>query len=95
MRLFDDRNTNGSSDAVVIDEGAIRGIVAHGTWDGAIVRLEKSIDGGATWITHGIGSGATAEFVSDTDTTGFLAPARYKGVLENAGTSTSITMEIL
>lgn len=95
MRLFDDRSTNGSSDAVVIEEGAIRGLVVHGTWDGATVRLEKSIDGGATWITHGVGSGSEATWISDTDTTGYLAPARYKGVMESAGPNTSLTLEIL
>lgn len=98
IRLFDDRTSDGSSDAVSIHEddgiGGNRAIVAVGTFDGATVRLEKSIDGGATWFLHGEGSGADAEFTAPTDTAGWICPARYKGVLSGAGANTSITLEI-
>lgn len=95
--LLENRTTDGSGDGFSIPSiDGVRDLFLRvsGTFDGATVVLEKSVDGGSTWFTHGEGSGTPASWTAAVDTTIRAQKARYRGTVSHAGASTSVSMEI-
>lgn len=88
--LFTDATTDSSSSGYYI-WGARMALQVHGTWDGATVNLEASLDDGTTWSTF-TGYSYTADAFKVLWTTrGMMVRAS----IASAGASTSLSMSIL
>lgn len=85
--LFNNRTTDGTSQAFTVDSP--RGAVAiSGTFDGATVALEASIDGGTTYIScTSVTEAAIKAFQATSDT-------RIRATISSAGASTSLTVNL-
>lgn len=85
--LFTDRTTDGTSDAYEIE--AIRGAVAvTGTFDGAEVDIEMSIDGGTTYVSTETITAASIKIFQ------FIKRGLVRAVVSSAGASTSLTVKV-
>ena len=85
--LFSERTTDGTSQAFTVDSS--RGAVAvSGTFDGATVALEASIDGGTTFISCTEVTEAAIKAFQATRGT------KIRATISSAGASTSLTVNL-
>ena len=86
--LFENRTTDGTSDYLKLVE-PFGAVAISGTFDGASVAIEASLDDGTTYI------------VSDTLTVAsikrfeFVKNGKMRAVISSAGASTSLTIKII
>lgn len=95
--LFTAQTTSANGVAAVFSyPNKIACVTAFGTWDGATLKLQTLAPDNTTWVDVSNASGSAVTFTANAQTTltSMIYSQQIRGVLSNAGDSTSLNLTL-